>query len=174
MGQPGPAAGRAADPAAHPPDGSRLCLACGLCCRGALHTNVLLLPEEQGPARELGLRPESYPDHLGFRLPCVHYKERRCAIYPARPAACRRYRCALLEACLEGSLPLEQAERTARRAAGLFDRLEQRLPPGGVLWTLHSDQGGEAVELPRQVFRQWLFAAADLEYFLRRHFLPRR
>ena len=159
--------------------GSRLCLSCGLCCRGALHTNVLLFPDEAGQARAAGLQPEHYPGHLGFHLPCTQYIEQRCAVYAARPAACRRYRCALLHAVLEGELPLAQAEAVVCRACGLFAGLEGCLPPGGALAALHQGFGRPAAgsgEGTRTEYRQerlrWLFAAAELEYTLRRYFAP--
>ncbi len=107
---------------------SRLCLACGLCCRGLLHRVARLRTDELPAARELGLTVVEAPGGgSGFSLPCPRLVDDACTVYERRPTACRAYRCHLLQRLETGELGLEPALAVVRRAHRLIERLEERL-----------------------------------------------
>ena len=94
---------------ASPPDGSHLCLHCGLCCQGVLHTHVVTTSADARRLKELGLPVESFGDHTGFRLPCPLYKDHRCSVYPPGLHSCASYQCEVLVAYLAGHLSLRDS-----------------------------------------------------------------
>ncbi|HEX4512912.1 MAG TPA: YkgJ family cysteine cluster protein [Polyangiaceae bacterium] len=72
-----------------------LCRSCGLCCDGSLFGRVPLAPSEVPSARKVGLRVIA--SEKSFEQPCNALgQDRACAIYRARPAACRSFTCRLL------------------------------------------------------------------------------
>jgi hypothetical protein len=114
--------------AARPASGSELCLACGLCCEGVLHTYVAVTLFDRPRLRQLGLRVQSFGGHAGFGLPCPLCKNHRCAVYPPRLHACAAYRCDLLSQYLDGQLTLEAAQSLAAGARQLL--ADPALPRG--------------------------------------------
>ena len=111
-----------------PSNGSALCLACGLCCQGALHTHVAVSLFDRPRLSRLLLKVESFAGHAGFRLPCPLYREHRCSAYPPRLHACHAYRCDVLTQYLEGRLSLESASALAAGATELL--ADPALPKG--------------------------------------------
>jgi Fe-S-cluster containining protein len=104
-------------------DATALCLACGFCCDGTLHTHTVLLAEEVGAATEVGLAVGAVQDRPAFRQPCAMFRDGCCSIYERRPHVCRRYECALLKRTLDGEIALEQALRVvgiAQKQLGVF------------------------------------------------------
>lgn len=117
-------------PVMSPPDGSALCLPCGLCCTGALFPRASLLPAEVDLARSLGLTINSSGNRLGFDLPCHLYRQNRCSIYAAtRPGVCGGYRCDLLKRFLAGAISLGQGFRVVESAQALLAEVTALLPP---------------------------------------------
>jgi Fe-S-cluster containining protein len=103
---------------------SALCLACGLCCQGALHDLVPLDEDELPRAEKLRLHVVESPHRLAFRLPCPRLDDRRCTVYAERPRTCASYACETLRAYGVGEI--EEAEALARiRAVG---ELSARIP----------------------------------------------
>jgi Fe-S-cluster containining protein len=98
-----------------------LCLACGLCCTGVVHTRVLLAPDELDVAQELGLQLAQFEEGLGFHLPCTQYQGGRCAAYQRRPQACVHYHCELLQRCLQGEVTIESAISLVTQARKMLD-----------------------------------------------------
>jgi hypothetical protein len=101
----------------------RLCLACGFCCNGTLHTNTVLQIDEVDRAREVGLTVEIVGAKLAFKQPCPMFQEDHCVIYAQRPHVCRRYECALLKRYLAGEITLERALKVvgiARQQLAVF------------------------------------------------------
>src|SRR5580693_5326443 len=88
---------------------SDLCLACGLCCQGALHDLVPLDEDELEGAHKLRLPVVESPLRLAFRLPCPRLDDRRCTVYLERPRTCARYACDLLRAYGAGEVDEETA-----------------------------------------------------------------
>lgn len=116
------------DPAG-PSDGSRLCLECGLCCRGVIHKRADLDNSELTKAGRLGLRVVGAASKQpAFELPCIAFdrSDDRCSIYDDRFAVCRRYRCHLLRRLEDGSVSMTAALATVSRARELADRLGRR------------------------------------------------
>ena len=79
-----------------PTSTTSLCLDCGLCCDGTMHSTVAL---EHGDDREVLLRTGFhlllFEAEARFEQPCHAFHE-QCTIYDDRPTLCRSYRCALL------------------------------------------------------------------------------
>lgn len=116
--------------------GQDLCLACGLCCNGAIFADVRLQPGDQAlllarQAAEVaaGRRPATPPPRR-YRQPCVFFDGSRCRIYVARPGHCRKFDCLLLQSLQAGKTTWAAARRTvqrARRQIALVRRLLRRL-----------------------------------------------
>jgi Fe-S-cluster containining protein len=105
-----------------------LCLACGFCCDGTLHTHTVLLAEEVDAATDVGLVVDVVHDKPAFRQPCTMFRDGSCSIYERRPHVCRRYECALLKRTLGGDITLEQALRVVGVAQKQFGVFRSRVP----------------------------------------------
>ncbi len=103
-------------PTADPASAEALCLACGFCCDGTLHTNTTLLPAEVATAAALGLSIEQRAGRPVFGQPCAMLRGGRCAIYARRPQTCRHYECALLKRLRAGEITLPKALGVVRVA----------------------------------------------------------
>ena len=133
------------DEAAHATD---LCLACGLCCQGVVHTYVALDTDELDLARELSLRVDTFEDGLGFHLPCPQYQGDRCAAYQHRPLACTNYQCELLQRFLMDEVSLEESISLITQTKAMLEKLWEQLPDGKAtpitFQTLHEIIGKES------------------------------
>ena len=139
--------------------GQQLCLACGLCCDGALFDNVQLGPQDDAQKlRALGLpvavsRAKSPITH--FLQPCAALcADRTCRAYADRPAQCRNFECgvyknleanritfvAALRSVQKGRRQADQVRRLLRRLGDTdehrslsdrFRRTQRRLESGG-------------------------------------------
>jgi len=109
-------------------DATTLCLACGFCCDGTLHTYTVLLLEEVDAATDVGLVVDVVHDKPAFRQPCTMFRDGSCSIYERRPHVCRRYECALLKRTMGGEITLEQALRVAGIAQKQFGVFRSRVP----------------------------------------------
>lgn len=164
--------------AAAKPDGSSLCLACGMCCDGTLHAHVVVEPNEIARVSALGLKVEAQGDSLGFRQPCPLYRGPQCSIYANHPATCRTYQCKLLKEFLAGALTLEQATHKIRRARELVADVIAHLPPEysfeGLRRSLDQDwDSGRGMFGSAEVRNRnapFLLLFAKLTMYLRRHF----
>ena len=108
---------------------SALCLACGLCCSGALFDLVPLDADEIAHARALRLPVLQGPHVDGFAPPCPELHDRACAIYDARrPRMCGAYACATLRAFQAGELAFAPALDRVREGAAIADELRARVP----------------------------------------------
>jgi Fe-S-cluster containining protein len=102
---------------------SALCLACGLCCIGALHGTVEVKAEDVAPVRSLGLTVEPVDGQAGqhgFRQPCPLYLDDRCSVYGRHPRSCHEYRCALLKKLAAGEVELGAALSVVHEAKSLI------------------------------------------------------
>lgn len=105
-----------------------LCLACGLCCVGVVHTRVLLAADELSLAHKLELQVAEFEEGLGFQLPCPQYCDDRCAAYQQRPRACVNYQCELLQRCWKGEVTVEDALSLVAQAKRMLNQLRARWP----------------------------------------------
>ena len=112
--------------AASTPDGSRLCLACGLCCQGLLHEWAHLEPGETADAERLGLPTFMHPQGPGFTLPCPRHHEGRCTVYDERPSPCSGFRCKLLRRYLAGEVAWEEGLRRIEQVKRLVADVRRR------------------------------------------------
>lgn len=117
-----------------PIDGSRLCLACGLCCQGLLHDWAQLRDGEAEAAQRLGLRPAEQGE-AAFALPCPCHRNGCCTVYGERLSPCREYRCKLLRGYLAGQLAWEEGLRRIEQAKRLVAAIRRRLGSSeGSVW----------------------------------------
>lgn len=158
-----------------PAEGSRLCLACGLCCRGVLHDHAELAPGETGAARRLGLAVISAASGPALALPCPrHDLEAGCTVYAERPSVCRAYRCRLLRRHLAGEVELDAALAVVARARRLNERLESWVGPGpGTLWQ-RARSRLDGADRRRPATRQAMLDMAELLTLTARRFKDRR
>jgi len=112
-------------------DATTLCLACGFCCDGTLHTHTVLLADEVDAATDIGLVVDVVHDKPAFGQPCTMFRDGSCSIYDRRPHVCRRYECALLKRTLGGEITLEQALRVVGIAQKQFGVFRSRVPDAG-------------------------------------------
>lgn len=105
------------------PDGSALCLACGMCCRGVLHGWARLEAGEEPAASAAGLDVFVGEQGPAFRLPCPRLAGTACEIYGHRPSTCSGYRCRLLDQYLDGEVTLDGAQALVARARDQEDEI---------------------------------------------------
>jgi uncharacterized protein len=124
-------------PEAETPDGSRLCLECGICCQGAFHFGARVHDGEHDAVRALGLTITDSAEGPVFPLPCLLHVDNRCTAYADRPSACRSYQCKLLLRYLAGKVTWDDCVRRVELAKDLLVRVRQRmaLGPTGNVWT---------------------------------------
>jgi uncharacterized protein len=161
------------------PDGSALCLACGMCCNGVLHTHAQVEPDELDLVRALGLTVETFNDHLGFCLPCPLYCEQRCSIYTAtRPHTCGAYQCRLLKKYLAGEIAREQGAQIVQRTRELLAAVLAQMPAGYSFNDLqrameqewNSGRGAFGSVEIRQANASFLLALGTLIVYSHKHF----
>jgi Putative zinc- or iron-chelating domain len=159
--------------------GSALCLACGVCCDGVLHSHAIVKPGESDHVRALGLTVETFNDHLGFLLPCPLYREHRCSIYTAtRPHICGAYQCRLLKKYLAGAITYEQSTQIIQRTRELLAVALAQMPAGYSFNDLQrameqewdSGRGAFGSAEMRQANAGFLLALGTLIVYSRKHF----
>ena len=122
-----------------PLDWPVLCMNCGLCCRGVLHSSAWLREAELPLAQDLGLKVEAVsldarlsPERTHvFALPCPCLSGTLCAAYERRPEECRSYHCKVLYRYLQGEITLAQARLQVRKMEAALDSLEVHIGPRG-------------------------------------------
>ena len=95
-----------------------LCTSCGLCCDGSIHGHADLREDEVEAAAAIEL-PLLTDGRRGFAMPCPKLIDRCCTIYALRPAACRGYKCQLLDDLEDGRIDLPTALGTVAVALDL-------------------------------------------------------
>ena len=101
--------------------GEQLCLACGLCCDGALFGHVRLGAGDDGRRlKALGLpvsTSRSKTPLVRFPQPCEALcADRTCRVYAERPAQCRAFECGVFQRFSSGRIPLAKALRLVKQA----------------------------------------------------------
>ncbi|HEY0112149.1 MAG TPA: YkgJ family cysteine cluster protein [Allosphingosinicella sp.] len=114
-------------------DASALCGSCGMCCDGTLFLHAKAEREEAERLAAAGHELQEVEEGLRFRLPCQHFQQHRCTIYPERFTSCRSFRCRLLRRLDLGEVTLEDALATVAKARELVSRLSAS---NGTLTTL--------------------------------------
>jgi Fe-S-cluster containining protein len=152
--------------------GSRLCMACGLCCDGALHNAGVLLPEEVPVAFSRGMNVSEAGAEARFALPCPMLKDRCCTIYAGRPRACRNYKCRLLMSLDAGENSLEECLDKVRNARSLVRKLQDILPrnvtlPEARASTASQPIGGDVGKIEKAEIKLHAFA---LSVYLEKYF----
>lgn len=103
------------------PDGSDLCIGCGMCCDGTYHLRGRLRPDRE--AQPLSFYKNENFEEEGqsfFRMPCAHFNGTCCSIYESRYVACRGYRCKLLARFEDGKVSFDEAKEVVAKAKSLI------------------------------------------------------
>jgi uncharacterized protein len=110
-----------------PDPAEALCLACGLCCNGAIFNNVKLQATDNAEQlRRLDLPLKRFGVKLGCHQPCPAFVNERCRIYAWRPTHCRTFECMVLKRLKAGALKSGAAFKRvalARRRVATVTRL---------------------------------------------------
>ncbi len=114
---------------------SVVCLACGLCCEGALYTHVGLREDEIAFAEGLELKVV----HLDkgrvtgdfYLLPCHYLVDKKCSIYQERFEVCRTYQCMLTENVRAGVVEQDTAVGIVKDLRQRFELVRAELNPEG-------------------------------------------
>jgi hypothetical protein len=129
-------------------DSEDICLACGLCCNGAIFADVKLQPGDDASrfqALGVGLtqarpqRDELAENQSGlspsrirtasFPQPCAAFDGCRCQIYAERPKHCRQFECLLLQRVRSGKcqkpVALDLIRKTRERADKVWRLLRE-------------------------------------------------
>lgn len=153
------------------PDGAALCLACGFCCDGMLHTYTVTQADEEDRLAGLGVRLTVFQGKTGFHQPCPLHQAGRCTAYAARPAVCRAYECALFKRYTADAIPWPEALAIVENARELRALLLHKLPDQhsfrGLLNVLLADDGHAPAALDDAVVLTEILALATQ---LHRHF----
>ncbi len=121
-------------PKPKPADSSRLCNACGLCCREELFDIVWVEEQEREGLTDLGLEIDrGKDDRLRFDLTCRRYSGSCCEIYADRPLACRAFRCKLLRAYEAGTVEEADALDRISEAHSMIEKAGAMLESGQTL-----------------------------------------
>jgi hypothetical protein len=105
-----------------PQDTTALCLACGFCCNGILHTYTKVAAHEAEALQRLGTPVYALEggSSFAFAQPCPHWQENRCAIYAQRPKSCRTYECLLFKKLAAGLISPSDSLKQLQKAQGLL------------------------------------------------------
>jgi hypothetical protein len=118
---------RASIPVRSAPDGSELCLQCGLCCDGTLFTEIKMDDDERAYVESLGLVPQVAPDGAltGPPQPCPAFRDGCCSLYEVgRPQTCGSYACGLLVSYTSGRVGLDDCLPVVHLVRSLARELE--------------------------------------------------
>lgn len=101
------------------PDAGSICIGCGLCCDGTLHSNTRVKKDDEDSVAAAGLPVVLDEGKRVFRQPCPHFANGRCGIYAQRPPVCRTYKCALLQNVEQGAISIADARQKILTAKSL-------------------------------------------------------
>lgn len=147
---------------------ARLCTACGMCCDGTLFEIVNLQPSDSISSLEhLGMKLRRKKRSPYFTQPCVFLHDCVCGIYEHRPQRCRAFVCRQLARVLADPASESEALEHVGYAHQLVDKVKHSL----------SQVGEESTHLPlaercRAHPQTTANTMADLEHYLKTHFLP--
>ena len=163
-------------------DASRLCLACGLCCDGAVFSWAVLADGDDRAALEAaGAEVRDTADGPALTIPCGALRGTCCSIYDRRPDVCRGFRCRLLRRLDAGRIDLSHALRVVARTKGVCAEVESGVGPElagawsrGAADFLRSLDSADEPESARTASAPVLLAIAEMRTLLQREFVARR
>lgn len=112
--------------------GEHLCLACGLCCDGALFDHVQLGPRDDAhKLKALGLpvrTARGATPVLRFRQPCAALcADRTCRLYAERPGQCRDFECGVFKDAQAGRIGFSAALRMVKQMRRRVEKVRRLL-----------------------------------------------
>ena len=110
---------------------TEVCLACGLCCQGAMYTRVQIQGSEIAFIEGLGLPVVVKEEKTYFTQPCLCFEGGKCGIYASRPQQCRDYYCQLIAALRSGEVDRDEALKLVTDIRARFDLVRKLLNPAG-------------------------------------------
>ncbi|MGQ0508618.1 MAG: YkgJ family cysteine cluster protein [Myxococcaceae bacterium] len=114
-----------------------LCTNCGLCCDGALFTQVPLTDDDADELRRRGMKVDKVRNAPTLLLRCSALNGTCCRIYAARPLMCRAYECKLYKSVRDGTVSLNAALATVRSTQEMKRALQ---PEAKVGESINSDE----------------------------------
>lgn len=169
--------------------GEQLCLACGLCCDGALFDNVQLGPgDDAKKLKALGLPvsvSRSPTPITRFRQPCAALcADRTCRLYADRPLQCRTFECGVFKDAQAGRIKfstalrlIKQARQRANKVRGLLRELgnneEHRSLSERFRGTQRSMESGIADQATGDTFAELTLAMHSLQLLAHEKFYTR-
>ena len=153
-----------------------ICVGCGLCCDGTLHSRTTVKSDDEARVVAAGLQIEHDGDKRFFRQPCRRFGCGTCTIYEKRPAVCQTYRCKLLESLDSGGTSRGSALDKIRIAKSLIETVRHFCPEAGTPEQRSALARGLKVEVAKALpnhdeTAKALLNIAVLERFLNRWFL---
>ena len=109
---------------------SELCVACGLCCTGAVFSHAKLSDTDKEILRKSGTKAGD-GTYTGERLhlPCNFLNGSACSIYDkGRPKVCGEYLCKLARQVEDGKIEMVEAKTIAAEARRLLEAASAGLP----------------------------------------------
>jgi Fe-S-cluster containining protein len=91
-------------------DATSLCLECGLCCDGSLHSTITVTDDEIDRIAKSGIPLRKTTNGKVFFVPpCPAFKNTSCSIHDIKPKVCRDFQCTLHRKVMNGSQTLDEA-----------------------------------------------------------------
>ncbi|EDZ61453.1 protein containing UDF0153 [Sulfurimonas gotlandica GD1] len=81
-----------------------LCMACGLCCTGAIFSHVTISRNAYKRLPEANV--SSTNNKIEMNFPCSFFQEGSCSVYHDRPHKCTSYNCKLVKQVISGETSL--------------------------------------------------------------------
>jgi hypothetical protein len=163
-----------------PGDDEPLCVACGLCCTGAIFDAARLGQDEVALAEKLHLQVIQEDGGAAFALPCPQQHEGGAclAYHDERPRTCGAFVCATLAAVQAGEIGRAAALSRVEQMRSCVARVRARLPgasAAGSLWAAiarFSEEGERAPDPAafRARHGEVLFDVLELHRLCETHF----
>jgi hypothetical protein len=151
-----------------------LCLACGICCEGAIFRGVPLSPEDEiSPLTAAGINIVPDGERNVFMLPCAAHKNHECTVYAHRPRVCQQYRCELLKRFTRGEISQDAALEIIGKTISVrneVDSLANSTNDPGITLFLRQWIRDPSIGTSHKTYAQLFLKFLILQKFLDRYF----
>lgn len=152
---------------------SDLCKHCGFCCDGTVFNQGDLRPEDLACASQYGILPDPSREHPTFPQPCRLFDGATCTIYATRFAACRSFRCKMLDRFGAGEIDMTQGLATIATARAMISAVgpeARTFRERRALTAVRADWHTVTDPVQRREAARRHLSLVVLEDFLTRHF----